>query len=248
MKHILLPLIVLLLAPCSAFADTNIAPDGTVIMGYTASGDDSVYGTNYRGNGGPLTNLNDGNTSAGNSVDEWGEPGGSNNSDAFIGIMFSSPVTTLQLNSVDFYGSIFGDGGWWGKQATAADGTSSDFASTLISSVLVAPTLQYTTDNGATWQDLTNGNDYVTQYTGVTAPNGGNIAMPEVVFTVDSPVTDFDGIRLIGPNGGFANGGFIAATQIELQAGAAPEPSTWALMLGGVAMLAWAIRRRALRA
>jgi hypothetical protein len=243
MKHLIL-LALVLAVPGAAWADTNIAPDGTVIMGYTTAGDDSVYGTNYRGNGGPLSNLNDGITSAGNSVDEWGQPGGSNNSDAFIGIMFSSPVTSLQLNSVDFYGSIFGDGGWWGKQATAADGSSGDFATTLISSVLVVPTLQYTTDNGVTWNDLTNSNDYVTQYTGVKAPNGGNIAMPEVVFTADFPVSDFDGIRLIGPNGGFANGGFIAATQIELQAGAVPEPSTYAMMLGGLALLGFCVRRK----
>ena len=234
--------------PFVSRADTNIAPSGTVIMGYNTSGDISTYGTNYKGNGGPLTNINDGNTSAGNSVDEFGEPGGSLGSDAFVGILFSAPIN-LQVNSVDYYASFFGDGGWFGKSGVGASGTDQGFGEVLTAAALIEPTLQYTTNGGASWTNLSVTDNYVGLTEGTQTPSGGNVAAPEVTFTLNAPVTGIDGLRLIGQNGGYANGGgFIGVIQFEVNAGTVPEPSTYALMLGGLALLAFALHSRSLRA
>jgi hypothetical protein len=93
------------------------------------------------------------------------------------------------------------------------------------------------------WVTVASTNTYVTDLTGV----GANQYAPETTFDLTSPVTDIEGIRLLGPNGGTAADsddykGFIGVA--ELQVIEAPEPSTSALLAMGAAGLVFFARRR----
>jgi len=232
----------------TAKADTNVALStnaggsnaGVALFGYT-SAINSLPGIAYDHNG-SSTYLNDGVTNGGNGDDTW-----ANGPVGYVGATFTLNPDT-QVNSVVLYGRDFVDGGWFGTQATGPAGPTVDGNPTLAASNLIAPTLQYTTDGGATWTtDTSETNDYVTALTGAIA-NGGSPTNP-ATFTLTTALTGIDGIRLIGQEGGYAgDNGFLGADEIQVFAGAVPEPSTWALILGGVAMLAWVVRSRAVRA
>jgi hypothetical protein len=141
------------------------------------------------------------------------------------------------------YGRDFGDGGWFGVHGLNPQGA----GSTLTAANLIAPTLQYTTNGGLSWVTDTNvSNDYVTALTGAYA--GGGAPTNAATFNLSLPLTGVDGIRLIGSMGGPTGDGFLGADEIEVLAGPVPEPSTWVLLFGGVAILAVVIRRRAVRA
>jgi len=72
---------------------------------------------------------------------------------------------------------------------------------------------------------------------GITGPGGFNIR------TVEGVTIDFDGnIYLAAELGGGTSGNSSAL--IVLSAPAVPEPATWAMMIGGFAMVGGAIRRR----
>ena len=241
---------VMALLTTGARADTNIALSsngGTAIFGYN-NGSTLVLGTPYD-HAGVAADLNDGVNNGGGGDDSFGQP---NPSDAYVGAKFTlSP--TMQVNSVVFYGRNFIDGGWFGFNGEQPDGTlrtaNPNNGSTLSASALNPPTVQVTTDGGLTWTNVAATNDYVSQFKNGTA-NGGAPTLP-ATFTLTTPLTGIDGIRLIGEVGGYASGGggFLGADEIQVFAGTAvPEPSTYALMLGGLTLLAFAVRARALRA
>jgi hypothetical protein len=229
-------------------ADTNVALSpsaggtnaGVAIFGYT-SAINSAPGTPYD-HSGAASYLNDGVTNGGNGDDTW-----SNGPVGYVGATFTLSPNT-EVNSIVLYGRDFGDGGWFGVHSDGPAGPVVDGNPTLAASNLIAPTVQYTTNGGLTWvTDTAETDDYVTALTGAIA-NGGSPTNP-ATFTLTTPLTGVDGIRLIGQEGGYAgDSGFLGADEIQVFAGAVPEPSTWALMLGGLAMLAWAVRRRVIRA
>jgi len=232
-----------------AKADTNVALSptdggtnaGVALFGWNYPTSISTLGT-LGDHAGSSTNLNDGNTNGSTGGDDsWGT--GGNFEDGFVGAEFTlSPSTAV--TSVVLYGRDFVDGGWFGNAGIGPDGISGDQGGTLTAGALVVPTLQYTTDGGVTWiTDSAVSNNYVTQMTGAVA-NSGAPTNPST-FTLTTPLSGIDGIRLIGPSGGTSS--FIGADEIEVFAGAVPEPSTWALMLGGAGLLAWLVRRRAVR-
>jgi hypothetical protein len=232
-----------------AIADTNVALSpssggtnaGVALFGFDSSATLTVTGTIYD-HAGSSTSLNDGAYPGGGSDDSYGQFNGAY---GFIGATFTlSPAT--QVNSVVFYGSLFGDGGWFGTNGVGPLGS----GSTLTALNLVAPTLQYTTNGGLSWVSDSNvTNDYVTQMTGVYA--GGASTTPATTFTLTAPLTGIDGIRLIGSNGGYASGGggFLGGHEIQVFAGAEiPEPSTYAMLaLGLVGLIAWQRKWAALR-
>lgn len=229
----------------SAFADTNVALSptaggsnaGVAIFGFN-QGSTALLGTPYD-HAGSSTFLNDGVINGGAGDDTFPAGFGAN---GYVGATFTlSPAT--QVNSIVFYGRNFGDGGWFGQDNTGASGP----GGTLAASNLIAPAVQYTTDGGATWiTDASETNDYVTQFTGASI--GGGAPTNPATFTLTAPLTGVDGVRLIGEMGGYAGyapGGFLGADEIQVFAGTeTPEPSTYAMMLGGLALLGFCVRRK----
>jgi hypothetical protein len=69
---------------------------------------------------------------------------------------------------------------------------------------------------------------------------------PLVTFTPTTTILDASYIRLVGPSGGTAGspGGFLAVNEESVYGSAVPEPTTYAMMLGGFGMLGLYIRRR----
>jgi hypothetical protein len=221
-----------------ASADTNIALNtngGTAIFGLNY-GTPGVLGTPYDHAGG-TGNLNDGIPNGGGGDDSY--PGGPSGTTGYVGAIFN--LGGSQVNSLIFYGRNFSDGGWFGTAGTGPLGG----GSTLTSANLIVPTLQYTTDGGATWtNDALVANNYVAAFTG--APAGGGAPTNPAIFTLTTPLTNIDGIRLIGEMGGtagFAPGGFLGADEIEVNA-SVPEPSTYAMLFAGLGILALMARRR----
>jgi len=240
-----------------AQADTNVALEGgtygpTGIFGANSSDNSTFIGSN--GYSFADSQVNDGVTNSGNDS-TFGQ---GNGYDGFVGITFTTPVTA-SVTSVVFYGGLFADGGWFGVNGADANGTPvvgspnypGNYPSTLSVNALIAPTLQVSYNYSAadpdasTWVNVLSSNNYVTQLTNAPLAvlfQGTTSTLP-VTYTPDTPLTDITAIRLIGETGGFASngGGFLGGHEFEV---VAPEPSTYAMMLGGLVLLGFCIRRR----
>jgi hypothetical protein len=231
------PLLFVLLAatvtviPSRAATNVDLAPTGTPIMGYTATeqtsvGDSQTLGTSHAGGEG-VAHVNDGSLTT--YVDDFGNLGPF----SYVGVEFSGGLD-VPVSSLNLYMYTFVDGGWFGPSGTGYDSGELD------SNDLTAPIVQVTYDL-TNWVTVASTNTYVTDLTGAS---GG--LTPEATFDLTSPVTDIEGIRLLGPNGGTAtyegHQGFIGVA--ELQVIEAPEPSTYALLAMGAAGLVFFARRR----
>ena len=215
----------------------NIAPDGTAILGYNDGSDLTTLGTSYASY---LPSIPDINNPSG-----LGLQGNAYWADTFshgtaaydyVGITFSSEET-IPVYSLNLYMDLFNNGGWYGAAGVGSDNP------VLGSSQLTDNNLevQVQTTSGGAWTEVASGNDYVTQLTGVNV-NQQFTLPPEVTFTLDSPVTDIYGIRIIGTGGSPAGtNNFIGINQLEVEA---PEASTYALMLVGLGFLAILVRRK----
>ncbi len=217
----------------------------STIFGYNNGSDLSAFGTEYEQYGGAKVTLNDGVTGidGANSTTFGNEGGQTGTSYGFGGYENLVVPVGKVITSVNLYQFAFGDGGWFGPN--------SDFSGNnpLKASDLSAPLLQITTNNGVSWTTVSATNNYLSQYTNI-ATRGNNL--PEVTFKLTAPLTGIDGIRVIGLNGGYAGtgadsnatSGFMSITELQIEAQDVPEPSTYALMLGGLAILAFGVRRR----
>jgi hypothetical protein len=230
-KTLGLALVVMLAFVASSQAD-NIAPDGTGIIGKNDGTDLSTTGTEVE-HAGSASDINDGVIGGGNSVNNFDYSG---DSYGYVGIVFSDPITDL-VSSLNLYSYLFSDGGYFGNNSNVDNShgyNGTDPGNNLAASDLVAPEVQITLD-GTTWTDVASTTNYDTALVGATVGS-----YPESTFTLDTPVTGIEGIRLIGLNGGQSE--FVAVS--ELQVETAPEPSTYALMLTGLGMLALVARSR----
>jgi hypothetical protein len=227
----------------SSQAQINIAPTGTALFGAVPNTTPDATGVVYvDANNGPASHINDGSLTT--VADNYYEGA---NSDGFVGITWTTPLTST-ITSLVLYGQYYNNGGWFGISGENSVGaTSGNSNGPLVASVLIAPTLQYTlsyTGTSTVWVDLPvedETNNYVSQNTGASTANGTFDEIP-ATFTLTTPITGIEGIRLIGSPGGDVgrsgqpNDGFIGVEELEVLA-TAPEPSTYALMFAGLLAL-----------
>lgn len=215
----------------------NIAPTGQAILGYSAA-DDGTLGTEYE-HAGSVANVNDGNLAT--RTDTWGGAASDVPYD-YVGVTWPEPIAD-EVETVRLTMATFFDGGWFGS-----GGAGSGRALTA-DDVLPVPKIQFT--SGGTWFDLPG---VVTDY--AATMEGHNIGggafpnpstAPTVEFTLASPLSGIDGIRVFGEGGGNAgadSGGFLGVFELEVYS-AIPEPASmsivWGLLLSGCSFL----RRRA---
>ncbi|MHC1764434.1 MAG: binary toxin-like calcium binding domain-containing protein [Verrucomicrobiia bacterium] len=214
-----IPALVSVLAWCAAagLADRvkaeNIAPFGTGIIGVNAAVN-SEAGTAYT-NAGTAANVND--NDIGTRVDTWWGVGTTDQGRPFsyVGVLWPSKrferINSLKLTLATFY-----DGGWFGTRSIGpAPG------GPLESQHLIEPTIQVTTDGGVTWNNAAHTSDYLSVMNGHLIGGGDNINPSFVTteFTLSTPATEVDGIRIIGENGGAADGnGFLGVFELEIEA------------------------------
>ncbi|MBN1852295.1 MAG: PEP-CTERM sorting domain-containing protein [Pirellulales bacterium] len=160
--------------------------------------------------------LNDGNFESWSYETTWG---GTDENDYF-GVLLDSPKENVAAIGVTF--KTFWDGGWF---------------------ELDTMKVQYTTDGGTTWVDVTGLDmgrypddlDYL-----INVANWAEVA--PFLWTFD-PIDGVNGVRIYGPPGGINPDveHFVGAEELEIFA-LVPEPASLALLiLGGLALL---VRRR----
>ncbi len=194
--------VILTLLSASAAQAENIAPEGTAIIGVN-----NLVDTDAGTLGGSAVNMND--NSLFSRVDNYGD---SVQNVSFAGILWSAPrtdaVKSLVLTMATFY-----DGGWFG-----APGTGPSPGGGLTASHLTPqPVVQTTTDGGVTWQSVAFTSDYLAAFTGHPVGGGAvpNPSSKAATFTLTTPVSGINGIRIIGENGGSADGnGFIGVFEL----------------------------------
>ena len=189
----------------------NVAPFGVGILGVNDAVNGEAGTLLY--NAGTAASINDGDI--GTRVDDWFGTGPvDSRAVSFVGIAWPvkryEQIHTLQLTLATFL-----DGGWFGAQ-----GVGPAPGGPLTSDHLIAPTVQVTTDGGVTWSNTPHTSDYLTALTGHLIGGGENVnpSFVTATFTLSTPATAIDGIRIIGENGGAADGnGFLGVYELEVQ-------------------------------
>ncbi|MCB1125814.1 MAG: hypothetical protein KDM81_04920 [Verrucomicrobiae bacterium] len=195
----------------------NIAPLGSAILGVNAA-IDTTPGTPHV-NAGVLANLNDGNLNT--RADTWYADVVDGYS--YVGVLWRSPRFD-EIDQLTLRLATFSDGGWFGYSWVSPGP-----GETLTAFDVVEPTLQVTTDGGATWVTVGHSSDYLTVMDGHGIGGGANPnpTAATAVFTLTTPASQIDGIRIIGENGGAAGldaNGFLGV--FELMVNAEPGPDT----------------------
>jgi hypothetical protein len=191
----------------------NIAPEGEAIMGVNNAIDDDAGRPRFHSGAG--SNIND--SSSTTRSDNWFGDAGTDLGQAvsFVGVLWTSTrydqVQSLTLNLATFL-----DGGWFGTRGIgpAAGGR-------LAASHLIEPAVQVSTNGGVTWRTVPHTSDYLTVLLGHQIGGGGNVNPSSVTasFVLRTPVSEINGIRIIGENGGAADGnGFIGVFELEVEA------------------------------
>src|SRR5215467_8686849 len=201
--------VVLMLFISFSLRAVNLAPLGTGIMGYT-SAINSGPGTSLF-HGGVAHNINDNDLST--SVDDYsgGTDGGQGVS--FVGIIWPAPrpeeITTLTLSLATFF-----DGGWFGPNSTGPGASGA-----LNGAYLIEPSVQITTNGGISWTTVAKTSDYLTALNGHVLPVAfGPPTLAAATFQLTPALTNITGIRIIGTNGGTADGnGFIGVFELAVE-------------------------------
>lgn len=216
----------------AASAD-NIAPLGRAILGINNAVDGDA-GT-PRANAGVVANINDGDPST--HVDNWFGNGDTDKGQgiSFVGIVWPA----LRYDKVESFTltlALFTDGGWFGPN-NSGPGAGGALAAT----DLKEPTTQVTKDGGVTWTTVNHNSDYISTLTGFTIGGGAN-PNPNpvtVTFTLSAAATEINGIRIIGSNGGVADGnGFIGVSELAVNSSPSPDtdgdglPDSWETKFG----------------
>lgn len=202
----------------AASRPANIASLATAIFGVNDAGDEDA-GT-PRANAGATTHINDGDPAT--RVDTFGTPDAA----SFVGLLWPSPRTT-PITRVELALAVFFDGGWFGP-----NGTGPGAGNFLIDpDYLTEPTVQVTSDGGTTWTTVSHVSNYLALYNGHPLPRQafGPPTTAEAVFVLDPPQSGINGIRVIGNNGGTADGsGFLGAFEMAAYEATATPPANLA--------------------
>jgi len=197
---------VLLTMASPATAD-NLAPLGTGIMGFSASIAETNLGT-LLFHAGTAGNINDNNLNT--SVDDYsgGTDGGQGVS--FVGVLWPS-LRTEQITNLTLSIATFFDGGWFGPNATGPGASGA-----LNSTYLTEPEVQVSTNHGTTWRRVPRTTDYLAALNGHVLPIAfGAPTLATANFQLTTAITNINGIRIIGSNGGPADGnGFIGVFEL----------------------------------
>jgi hypothetical protein len=207
----------------------NIAPLGTGIMGYNSTINTNLGTPLFHG--GVAHNIND--TDLTTSVDDFsgGTDGGQGVS--FVGIIWPAPrpeqITSLTLSLATFF-----DGGWFGP-----NGSGPGASGALDGSYLIEPSVQVSTNGGTSWITVAKTSDYLTTLNGHTLPAAfGAPTLASATFQLTAALTNLSGIRIIGTNGGPADGnGFIGVFELTVEGVATDSdgdgmPDAWELANG----------------
>jgi len=229
MSHLFVGFACCVIATVGLRADViDITADGTPIMGINSSVNSSL-GTPAQQDSNPSTPvyITDGNLGTHEQV--FG-------SFAYAGVVgLGSATSSNYVTGLTVSFELFYDGGWFGpngqdslaQEETASGGTTQ--APITAEDISILPTLQITTD-GTTWTNVAyTSADYASNLEGVFHYNPALVA--PITFTLDTPVNDIEGIRLIGETGGTSD--FLGIAEMNVIA-ETPEPSTYALIGGGL--------------
>src|SRR5512133_552280 len=194
------------LAGAAEALSAELAGYGSAIMGYQAAVD-STPGTLLFHAGTPRS-IVDGDLAT--HVDNFSAGADGGKGVSFVGVVWTSPryeqITTATLTL-----AAFGDGGWFGPNGIGPAG-----GGTLNATYLTQPTAQVSTNKGLTWTTVPSTSDYLTALDG--AAIGGPAPLTSTFF-FSPPITNISGFRIIGPNGGAADGnGFIGVFELSIPA------------------------------
>jgi len=207
-RHIFVAAIILFPAVQLARAD-NLAPLGSGIMGFNSAINTNLGTMLFHG--GVRQNINDQNLST--SVDDFSGGSDAGQGVSFVGIVWGS-LRTEQFTSLTLSLATFFDGGWFGptNSGPGANGI-------LNSSYLITPTVQVSTNGGTNWFNVSSTSDHLTALNGHTLPPAfGAPTLATTIFQLTPPVTNINGIRIIGTNGGTADGnGFIGVFELDVE-------------------------------
>ncbi|MBL9169436.1 MAG: hypothetical protein JNN07_16975 [Verrucomicrobiales bacterium] len=196
----------------------NLAPRGQAVLGVNNAID--VDAGTPRFNAGALANIND--EQPDTHVDTWFGNAGTDRGQgiSFVGIVWTIPRVET-IDSLVLTLATFGDGGWFG-----VNGRGPAAGEALTAADLLEPTVQTTKDGGATWTTVPHSSDYLGVMTGFSIGGGANPTPNPVTatFTLSPGVSGINGIRIIGQNGGVADGnGFIGVSELVVEAGSAVD-------------------------
>ena len=187
----------------------NLAPLGNGILGFNSAINSSPGTLLFHA--GAAHNINDGNLTT--SVDDFSSGSDGGQGVSFVGILWLSPrpeqITNLTLSLATFF-----DGGWFGPN-NAGPGASG----TLTGGYLIEPAVQVSTNGGTTWTTVATTSDYLTALNGhILPPAFGAPTLATANFQLTPPLTNINGIRIIGTNGGTADGnGFIGIFELAVE-------------------------------
>jgi hypothetical protein len=210
--RVLIAVIALLFAPPRFSSAANIAPLGDGILGVKAAVDNSPGTMLYQA--GSLANINDDDPTT--HVDNWSNGSDQGAGISFVGVVWPS-LRYEQIGSLTLVLATFGDGGWFGP-----NGTGPGVGGTLTPDYLTQPTVQVSTNGGTTWNNLSVTSDYLTAFDGASIGGGLNPNPNPITatFLIDPPVTNINGLRIIGPNGGNAGpdaNGFLGVSELTIE-------------------------------
>lgn len=198
----------------------NLAPLGSGILGFTAAVDGNP-GTLWF-HAGLATYINDGNPNT--HVDDYSAGDDKGQGVSFVGILWPTvryePIQNLTLTL-----AAFEDGGWFGPNI-AAPGA----GGTLTPAYLTEPSVQISTNGGTNWTTVPATSDYMNVFGGATIGGGPNPNPKPLttIFTLNPPVTNINGIRIIGQNGGTADGdGFLGVFELAVSTDSITPDDDW---------------------